>query len=214
MISFVDLVKSECEKHNVRFKLSQVTVMPCNNDSTLLVNGYFSEGRDGEPGELAVSCGVDEDEWMLTLAHEYQHMQQWIDKSPYFEAMTVAGSIDTTDLIDLWTNNHIELNDEQRQHAIMSSLMCELDCERRTLEYIKNSSYFKHIDPKEYAQKANAYVLFYHLIGKYRRWYSEGKEPYRIPAIIMKMPTDLHTLDYAEFPSWAETLYVEHALAE
>ena len=63
------------------------------------------------------------------------------------------------------------------------------------------------LDPERYAQTANAYVMFYHLIQKHRRWYEVGKEPYHIEEIVSAMPKDLNTLNYEEISDEMVTLF-------
>jgi hypothetical protein len=44
---------------------------------------------------------------------------------------------------------------------------CERDAERRGLKLIKK---YKLPDVKDYIQRANAYILFYEVIRKHRKW--------------------------------------------
>ena len=53
------------------------------------------------------------------------------------------------------------------------------------------------MNQEEYAQKANSYVLFYHLVKKHRRWNKIGQEPYSLKEVWSQMPKHMN-LDHTQ----------------
>lgn len=157
------------------------------NDSNK-VNGYFDdcfEKSSKTYPRLAMANLDDTSSWLGLLAHESSHMDQWIEA------------------VDCW--NYSDPNDPELfdraltsgkvdpiafKHCIDKLILLEADCEIRALNKINNFNI--SIDPKVYAQKANAYIYFYHYIYQYKKWYSIGQEPYNTPSIVSQMPTTLH----------------------
>lgn len=176
---FKKLVETTCEKQKVKFIVSTGSYVLGTEYGTQC-NGYFSN----DPEELAISTGRPEREWFPVLVHEFCHMNQWSEDSPFWDI-----SIYSTYLVDLWLDNKIELTEKQKIEVFRGSILVEHDCERRAIKLIKELDL--PIDPIEYVQKANAYVLFYHVIMKHRKWYEIGKEPYNNPEIYLKLPTEL-----------------------
>lgn len=90
----------------------------------------------------------------------------------------VPGTIfETVDIVMLWIENKIELNENQLDEYIKLSRNVELDCERRSVSKIE--AFNLPINVKEYIQKANSYIFFYTAMKKTKAWYVPGKEPYR-----------------------------------
>jgi hypothetical protein len=82
-------------------------------------------------------------------------------------------------------------------NEIRTSIIVEVDCEKRTVEKIKKYGLDSIINIDEYIQKSNAYVLFYLWMRKNRKWYTIGKEPYNIPDVVSVMPKTFD-IDYTE----------------
>jgi hypothetical protein len=81
-------------------------------------------------------------------------------------------------------------------------MMIELDCERRTVELLRNLQ--APIDLDEYTQKANAYVMSYVNVRKTRKWYDPLNPPYSDEALCAIMPKDFTTLDYEKATNFKE----------
>jgi translation elongation factor EF-1beta len=118
-------------------------------------------------------------------------MDQWIEKVP--EWTENAGM----DNIEKWLGGDNNVNMNNIDNEIRTSMIVEVDCERRTVEKIKKYGLQSLINIDEYIKKSNAYVLFYLWMRKNRKWYTVGKEPYNIPEIINIMPNKFD-IDYSK----------------
>ena len=177
---FLSLVHSDCAHHGVKILRSEKDHVFFAKDKTPC-NGYFDDGEDGGPPTLAYSTGKPFAQWFPVLVHEYNHMRQWVEKDPTWDPAGDAGG-----LVWAWLKGTKELTKAQARKQVMRSLAVELDCERRTYRMIKQLSL--PLDPERYAKRGNAYVYFYHMILKHRRWYEIGQEPYTNRAIVKAMP--------------------------
>jgi hypothetical protein len=167
---FIDQVSRECAELEVEFRVCHD---PClDADSNQPCSGFF----DSDEQVLAIAVGKPVSEWFPVLVHEYCHMRQWAEESPYWE--TQLDGTDTGNLISLWLAGHIELTPAQLPAVFGPTQAVEWDCERRAIELIKELEL--PIDVGFYARRANAYVLFYSIVAKTRSWYTPGKEPYTI----------------------------------
>lgn len=145
--------------------------------------------------KIAISSGSES--WVIsTLVHEYCHMRQWIDKAPEYTNINIRGGNNSI----LIMNNWIE-GTEYKKYTINTAMSrnrdCELDCERRTVEAIKE---FKlHIDINNYIQVANSYILAYNYVKRVRTWNFIGSVYDK--EIVSEMPTDLYSLNYNRLPN-------------
>lgn len=196
---FISFVKQKAKAEKVRFYMAPKRYLE--TDIGIQCNGYF----DGDQKILAVAAGQPQERWIKTLAHEFSHMTQWMDQTDTWIAGTHP--TDAEAIVELWYYKKIELNAKQRAYWIGLSRNVELEAERRTLEIIKQHKL--PIDLSGYAKHANAYLYFWTYTGFTRRWYTVGKEPYNIPAIVDAMPDTLDQ-DYAKLPRKYKRLYEEH----
>lgn len=198
-------IKEDAKNHGVSLLLSKENSVSFNG---IACNGYF---MDTPKPTLAVACGKDEKDWIPTLVHEYCHMRQWIEKSPFWDQVKV-GDKEAMDFIDDWLNKKIELSDSDLTSYINASLEVELDCEKRVIEKIKE--YNLDIDPIEYTQKSLSYVLFYHCVKSERQWYEMGREPYSIKEVFSNMPKSFDEVDVINPPKELISLIKKHCLKE
>jgi hypothetical protein len=196
-------VKIECEKNEVTAILSEESHVSVGDN---LCNGYFDHS---EP-TLAVGTGKPEVLWMPTLIHEYQHMRQWIENDPSWEALFITDKVEANTLIDLWLAGTISLDEIQRDNLFNLVIENERNCEQRSLDFIKSNGLDQFIDPVDYAQKANAYLIFHNVMKKHRMWYKPNLEPYAFKEISSKMPADFTTLDYSTVSPEIEKLILHH----
>lgn len=195
---FVKDVRTTAKEYGVEIILSDKRSVgddkPC--------NGYF---QDGDKPTLAVACGQSFRKWLLVLVHESCHMDQWIEQVPEW-TNNLLGTYETMDIIDLWCDHKIELSEEQLDEYIAIAREVELDCEKRSVEKIKE--YNLPIDIDEYIQKANAYVWFYTMIKETRQWYKIGREPYNIKRVWSALPTHFVD-DYNHVPKEYRELFLD-----
>ena len=174
---FIKMVKDECKKNGVRFFLSKRPYVTYDRQR---VNGYFIDIPDPV---LAVATGQTRKQWFKVLIHEYCHMLQWLDGAREWHNSIKAEPFWP------WFAGNKKLSSKQAHKYAMYLVDVELDCERRVLKMIKDLDL--PIDAGQYARNANAYVYFYHLALKHRRWYDIGQEPYNTPKLVALMPAHL-----------------------
>lgn len=172
---FIQTVRETCIRNNIEFRLEDKTHIEYLTGE--LVNGYFVE----YPKPI-LACATKKDlkDWTGILAHESSHMDQYIEKCPAW-INNFIGKKESCEFINEWCNG-IELSSKEINIYIEKSINVELDCEKRTVEKIKEYNLPLSVD--EYVKNANAYILFYLVVKKYRKWYIPGKEPYRIKEIL------------------------------
>lgn len=192
---FVKFVRRECKRHKVKLTLIHEEKL---YDDNMTCGGYFTD----DPAELAVATKVIHKDFLSLLAHEYSHMTQWINKSPYFVGYK---RFDKWDILDRWINGE-DFKKNTVKRSINMVRDCELDCERRTVEVIKEHNL--PIDIEEYCQRASAYIYFHNFMRITRKW--EYKLiPSDIPGIVNKMPTTLDG-DYSKTPRKIMNLFKKY----
>lgn len=149
------------------------------------VSGYFV---DRPTPALGVALGGDWRDRFPVFVHERCHAQQWQEQVPVWTHLFRDG-VEAADWFDRWIEGE-DLAADQVQWAGRAIRAVEMDCERRVL-----AEFQKHAIPLEpivYAQKANAYVLFYHYAQAHRYWRPDGvPAPYLWEAVWRTAPTSL-----------------------
>lgn len=163
-----------------------------------VLSGYFDEKPDGgKPPELVVATGRKD--WIQTLAHEFSHFKQWQDglfnDPEYFEPY---------DYYDEWLEHRVELSDETLLRYTRAMQYVEWDAEQRTVALAQEFGIF--FNTADYTRRANAYVLFYEVARKHRKWCNRAK-PYDIEEIINLMPSDFE-YGFGDLPVGYEDLVV------
>ena len=145
------------------------------------------------------------------LYHESQHMEQWHEKAKVWRDMKLTPLIDTEDMVFFWVNKRIELTPAQLKEYVQRSINLELDCEKRTAKLVRRLRRVgkTEVDVGDYIQKANSYVMFWHMVAKTRQWYEIGKRPYELPEVYGEFPTTL-SMNYERLPKKYERLFEEH----
>jgi hypothetical protein len=174
---FIDDLKIYTKENNIKLILSPEKGVQF-SEGGILCNGYF----DDITSTLACALGKDVSQWLVILLHESCHMDQWVEKVP--EWTENVGM----DNIEKWLNGDDSVNMNNIDNEIRTSIIVEVDCEKRTVEKIKKYGLDSIINIDEYIQKSNAYVLFYLWMRNNRKWYIIGKEPYNIPDVVSVMP--------------------------
>jgi len=198
---FVKLVQEECKLHGVRFhRAPDVSI---GNPGGECKGWFGTEDDDYTEYALSFAGGGSPLVWFPVLVHEFCHMQQWLDNDP-----TWVKSEKATETFWDWIEGTEELSLGEIRKQGLLLLDVELDCDRRAHSMIKELSL--PIDPDWYAKQANAYVFFYHMVMKHRRWYKIGQEPYNVKKIINIMPIHLrgdhHTISNKMMKVYGEAL--------
>lgn len=197
------MVQEKCQQLGVLLLLEESEGIEFQNTG-IICNGYFV---DQPIPKLGVAIKKKLQDWFLVLIHEYSHLEQWAENSPTWTNNKI-GHQDASDLLDLWLNHEVDLDQDTLDKIFQINIELESDCEKRAIQNI--IKFNLEVNIEEYIQKANAYVLFYHVMKKYRRWYQIGKEPYSLPEIWSKMPTQMN-LDYNQISDELMTI-LEYSL--
>lgn len=194
------------KSNGVKFHISNDEKIGYPPDGKMQVSGYFMGDENKNEPELGLAVGGFKHDWLLILLHESCHMDQWLGKSSIWSNGQIAGK-DVYDLLEEWINGK-EMSEWEISKVIKSCIDIELDCEKRTVEKIRNYELL-NIDKVEYIQKANSYIMFYGAILKNRKWYV--KAPYMDKNVWMRMPKAfLEKNQYFEVKSEYMDLYDQY----
>ena len=190
-LQFVQHVKAECRRFNVKCMFSPDRKVSVDGSN---YGGYF------DTKELLVTNGSER--WVIsTLVHEFSHMEQWIYDAPIFSG-TLRGGHDSIQVMDDWIHGK-EYAPSTITHAVSLVRDCELDCERRAL--INIDKYKLHLNVEHYCQEANAYVLSFNYVKKYRKQDFETSQ--LDDRIVRLMPKDLDSMDYTTLSKTHEKIF-------
>jgi hypothetical protein len=139
--------------------------------------GYFSESLK----KLVVA--MKHEEAFGLLIHEFSHFEQWVNKPSFWAKLTEGHSrfFNWLDTMNPITRKIIKCKED--------AIELEHNCEVGAVKLIEELGL--DIDKKRYIQKANAYLLSYHLIATYHKW-PAGKV--YSDEISVYMPTKLMSL--------------------
>lgn len=200
MKTFYDLYQ---DLINAGMKVNFVPSDTISINETMKCTGSF----DGEELRLAI---FHQDALQVFL-HEYCHFlqhqeEQWVSE----EEITAFNAYDS------WLNGEIELSDTEAKMCMKVIQACELDCEQRTIKLIKEMNLDYSIEL--YARRANAYVYFYDLTLKYRKWSTRGN-PAHFPEVYNlcsnQLPDSIVDIDkciYKNQHSSFEQAVIKHCL--
>lgn len=183
----LEYIKDECRENGVRFKSGR--------GKSVFSDGVYTTGYFDEDGPTLV-VALGHPHWDRLLIHESCHMEQWVDGS--FKKWSKHYEI-FNDFLDGDAN----LSDKRLQQVVMTAMDCELDCEKRTVAKMKRLGYPVS---KDYIQKANAYIYFYHTIPVTRRWYKMNNKPYDNRVIVSAAPNHFRG-DYTRIPKTLEKAF-------
>lgn len=185
---FLNMVKEVCSKNSFELKLVDE---PSINIAGIACGGVFD--RDNK--ELIVATKRDEELWFGILAHEFNHLKQFLEGHPYFQKEILDDAI-----FDDWVNGKEVNNIEE---IIKNIQLLEYDCEKRTIELIKD--YQLPIDLDYYIKMSNIYVLSHNLMLKKRKFLSRSIKDLAKTNIF---PTSLiNDLQTNEYDSYLEELF-------
>jgi hypothetical protein len=166
-------------------------------------NGYFFDYP--EP-QFVVAVGKPRHEWLKIVVHEYAHLLQWEEGAKEWVDQAISPGLCALDLLFEWCEGEIELTYFGLADLVLRSREVERDCEIRALRLIHD--FALPLDPRKYAQRANAYLYSYSILPLTRKWYVRA--PHDIPEIWERMP--MRILDksaYMEAPEWYRVALTE-----
>lgn len=176
---FLDYVKAECRKHKIKVLFPRTKNVNYPGDGISKVSGYFDEDNK----TLACALGKPTEQWLSILVHEFNHMQQSIEKAKVWTDIETR-YYEYGEVLDSFLNGK-KYPSRVIKECIRRNRDMELDCEIRSVDMIR---YFGlNINVEEYIKQANSYVYFYTVMGITKRWCD--KPPYAIREIVECMPT-------------------------
>jgi len=181
---FISDLEQKCSEHNINLLIPNTPGVQYPSGNTL-TNGYF----DSDNRVLACATGKELNQWLPILIHEASHMDQFLENDPVFNESL---GLDET---FKWNEGSENVDFNKINNEIASGIAVEVDCEKRTVEKIKQYGLEFVVGIEEYIQKSNAYVLFYLWMKKNRSWYKIGFEPYNVKSVYSKMPKTFE-IDY------------------
>ena len=194
---FLNFELQKCRDNHISIHMPKTkTVIHANNHC----GGYVDSS---DQPVLAVACGKSIKTWLLIFIHETCHLDQYLEKSPIWD-VTLNG-VSATDLMDSWLNKSIELTEAELKIVFDNIIELESDCERRSVEKIKQWSLPIKIDT--YIRKSNAYVWSYRLIQETRNW--EHSAMYTYGPVWRAMPK-LFPTHYNDLPGTIRNAFYEH----
>jgi len=113
-----------------------------------------------------------------TYVHEFSHMQQSIQESPYWKDTSL-----------FWHHLNKDKMAINSWDSVLEIIALERDCERRAINHSKKWNLFDH---KLYAKNANLYLHFYQYVFLKRKW-MRSTSIYH-PVLEKMMPNELKPL--------------------
>lgn len=203
-------LRRKASKNGVYFKLNHRQEW-LDNDTDTESSAYFI---GGEEPELIVSIKNRlPSVWLVNCIHEDSHMDQWLEKSPLWQALLI-NEVDVSDIADLWVQGVVDLNLKQRSAVFDPIYELEMDAERRTIQKLYDYGLDTYISPFRYAKEARAYANGYMVTKLCRKWLPAKDPPYNIDKIVNQQPQDMSLpKEHGCFTCYWEH-YKEHALAK
>lgn len=126
-------------------------------------SGLFYLNGNDNPVIKVAKGSLSEEEWFGVLLHEYCHFIQWRDD---VKPWSKFSDYDIT-------YSQILLKPEKYKKELMALFELEIDCEKRTMNIIKNNNLFDH---KQYAKTANSILYKYAVLYKYDKWPEDNRK--------------------------------------
>ena len=194
-------IKYEAEKAGIKVETPDTEMV--NATDTIKVAGYFDHT------EKVLKSAKRNPRYLPILIHEFNHLRQMQEDCLSWRECFVDG-IDIDTLIDMWLENKIDLNEKQLREYMQKLINVELDCEKRTVDTIKEFNLESKIDPSDYTKQANSYLMMYHVVARKRAWCE--KSP-RDNKAVLDIVSDKFDMDYTKiseklFEAYFETFKV------
>jgi hypothetical protein len=150
---------------------------------TIDSNGAYDEERK----MLGCATGKPIAQWLPIFIHEFGHFTQQIEHMPMQKKFLKLG--DKYDIFKLMDNKRSmkKVSDKIWHDTVMCYRDMEFECEKVALGLIKQFKLQDTVSIEYYTKCANAYILFYNIIDKYRKFYK--KAPYEVAKIMDMMPS-------------------------
>lgn len=171
---FIALVTEDLALHGVRLQLVEASSL----------HKKYAGWFDSSNRKLVIARRHKD--FLSILLHEYCHFRQWQENRRHWNQLARHA-----DVFFKWLHTRPSQVQapytEKVQAARKAAQKLEYECERRAIRMIKKLKL--PIDVRSYSQRANAYLLSYHLMQRYHRW--PGKQSVYSASIARLMPTKL-----------------------
>jgi hypothetical protein len=156
-------------------------------------SGLFYMDANDNPIIKVAKGGLDDEEWFGVLIHEYSHFLQWRGDTKIWNKFCDY---------DI-TYSHLLSKPQKYKKELLALMDLELDCEKRTINIIKNNNLFDH---KKYAQSANGILYKYAFLYNYHKWPDDNRKYKKVQRIC---PTTLfkNTQMYLNIPEEIVDMY-------
>jgi hypothetical protein len=159
---FINELLEKCNQNQIELDFSYTEKV--DSGDGMECNGYF----DNQKKVLVIATKNPFNLWLGVLVHESCHLDQYIDDNAWFKKCN-----EDTQKFNDWLSN--PKNDLENTKDILSGTVgLELDCEKRSLQKIKE--YNLPIDIEMYTKEANEYLFSYIKSLKTKKW-DDGSEP-------------------------------------
>lgn len=178
-----------------------ITVQLFNKNSIEVESGGTISGGFDDEGKTLEVCTDTDIDWMLTLTHEYCHFKQW--KEGMFDDVVQIAAFS---VFDPWLSGDRTLTPKLLKKFIRAIQYCEQDCEKRTIEILKNRGI--DFDEEDYIRKANVYILSYEMTRRIRKW---AEEPMISKDLMDLVPGDriINVYEFGELPEGFEAIAIK-----
>jgi len=185
----------ELIKNKITVILEQTKELHVSDNITC--DGFFNDET------FVCAVGKPVNTWLSTFVHEYCHFLQMKENCKehveYSNNKTVA-------LIDDWIEDEtLKISNVRIKRACELIRDLELDCEKRTVEKMKE--YGVDFNEKQYIKSASAYIHFYNILPFQRTWFK--KSPTKVNQILDMMPNSWD-VSFDIPPGNYENLFLEH----
>ncbi len=205
-------LKRECDLKKVILKTSNNLTIPY-PISGFDCSGYFVAYPNLSHPLLGVALGIDINDLIPNIFHEWSHMDQWNEDVECWKnnMHLIDGQWkESVQIIDDWINGD-KRYDTTIKYYIDAAIEVGIDCEKRAIKKL----YDYHIEDKlkftvdELIQKANSYLFSYLYIKESKCWNVSGKAPYLIQEVWTRFPTTFDC-DYTILTEEYKELFKNH----
>lgn len=152
---FIELVTRDLAEHGVQLKLVEASSL----------HKKYAGWFDSSSRKLVIARRHKD--FLGILLHEYCHFRQWQENRQRWNLLSRR-----SDLFFKWLHTRPSLAQApytaKIQAARKAAQQLEYECERRSITMIKKLKL--PMDTELYSQRANAYLLSYHLMQRYHCW--------------------------------------------
>jgi hypothetical protein len=171
VLDFIKYIEDDCISNGFILDIQNVKYIDTGDGAPS--SGYFSED------EKKICVSMKSKDFIGILAHEYSHLRQYIENE---------------ELYNYYSKSYIKVFQwldgarvQKIQHHLDNSLLLELDCEKRSVDLMKN--FDLGVDIKDYIKRANAYIYFWKYLKYSRKWCNPYNTPSNNESLVSAMPS-------------------------